>query len=170
MIRQNLDAIPDFKTPDGFQLRWYRAGDEATWLRIHEEADLHNQIRPQLFVQQFGTDTKALGQRQCYLLSSTGEPMGTATAWFNNSIEGRKMGRVHWVALLPKYQGRGLSKPLMTAICQRLLELGHRDAYLVTWSTLIPAIQLYRRFGFEPWIRNENEKKLWEQVEREWSR
>jgi len=31
MIRENLEAIPEFALPAEFALRWYRPGDEAHW-------------------------------------------------------------------------------------------------------------------------------------------
>src|SRR5438093_3572910 len=94
MIRENLEAIPEFTVPAGFALRWYRAGNEAAWLDIHLRADQHNRITPQLFAQQFGTDSALLAERQCYLVDATGNPIGTATAWFDDKFDGRRIGRV----------------------------------------------------------------------------
>jgi GNAT superfamily N-acetyltransferase len=164
MIRENLEAIPEFTPPAGFSVRWFRPGDEAAWLEIHLKTDLHNQITPGLFAQQFGTDSALLAQRQCYLIDHDGKTIGTATAWFNDDFDGRRIGRVHWVAIVPEYQRRGLSKPLMTAVCHRLRELGHDRAYLVTAPALMPAINLYRRFGFVPLIQKETEKELWRDI------
>jgi GNAT superfamily N-acetyltransferase len=164
MIRDNLQAIPEFALPEGFELRRYRSGDESAWLDIHLKADLHNRITPELFERQFGADKVLLEQRQFYLIDPGGRVIGTATAWFNDDLEGTRIGRVHWVALLPEYQGRGLSKPLMTAVCHRLRELGHERAYLVTAAMLRPAIQLYLRFGFRPLIQNEADQVAWNKV------
>ena len=147
MVRDHLERIPQFAFPTGFDLRWYQSGDEAHWLRIHLDADRLNLITPELFKQQFGTASDLLQQRQCYLLFGK-EPIGTATAWFNDAFRGKPYGRVHWVAILPKFQGRGLSKPLMTTICERLRELGHERAYLTTSAERVAAIHLYQRFGF----------------------
>jgi ribosomal protein S18 acetylase RimI-like enzyme len=74
-------------------------------------------------------------------------------------------GRVHWVAILPAFQGRGLAKPLLTAVCLRLRELGHTSAYLSTSAARIPALNLYRQFGFAPVIRDEMERAVWQEIE-----
>src|SRR5205823_14626142 len=111
-----------------------------------------------------GTDSALLAQRQCYLIDQAGKVIGTATAWFNDDFDGRRTGRVHWVAIVPEYQRRGLSKPLMTAVCHRLRELGHDRAYLVTAPALRPAINLYRRFGFVPLIPNEAQRESWRKI------
>jgi len=57
MIRRDLEDIPEFPVPAGFALRWYQPGDEAFWLTIHKLADHYNQITPELFAHQFGTDS-----------------------------------------------------------------------------------------------------------------
>jgi len=164
MIREDLENIPQFMPPSGFGLRWYGPGDESRWLDIHLKADRYNTITAKLFFGQFGTDSSLLAKRQCYLLDRVGNAIGTATAWFDDKGEPGRMGRVHWVALVPEYQGRGLSKPLMTAVCVRLRELGHRQACLTTSSARRPAIYLYLRVGFAPLIQNDAEAEIWRRI------
>src|SRR5438270_189065 len=103
MMRPDLENIPEFPIPADFTLRWYQPGDEASWLTIHKLADQYNQITPELFAQQFGTDTLLLEQRQCFLFDPSGHAIGTASAWFDNNFDGHRIGRVHWVALVPQY-------------------------------------------------------------------
>ncbi len=165
MIRENLKDIPDFSPPVDFALRWYRPGDEAHWLRIHLLADHGNRFTTDTFAKQFGLDASILTQCQCYLLDPGQIVIGTGTAWFKDDFEGERIGRVHWVAIVPEFQGRGLSKPLMTAICRRLRELGHRRVYVTTSAARRPAIQLYRRFGFVPLIRNEADRAAWSRIQ-----
>ena len=105
-----------------------------------------------------------LRQRQCYLLAPTGEVVGTGTAWFNNNFEGARWGRVHWLAILPEFQGRGLAKPLMTSICRRLGELGHEQVYLSTSTARPVAIGLYLKFGFEPLIQSPEDAVVWREI------
>lgn len=164
MIRENLESIPEFTLPESYLLRWYRSGDEAAWTQIQRRSDNLNQIATELFAQQFGLDTALLATRQCYLLDAEGAEIGTGTAWFDDEFEGRNFGRVHWVAIIPEYQGRGLAKPLMTAVCRRLRELGHERAYLSTSSARVKAIRLYLKFGFKPLIRNSEEREAWREL------
>ncbi|HVM49017.1 MAG TPA: GNAT family N-acetyltransferase [Candidatus Acidoferrum sp.] len=161
MWRENLEDVPEFGVPAGFGLRWHCPGDEAAWLRIDRLANPGDGTPPDLFDRVFGADLGLLARRQCYLLDGHGEPVGTATAWFDDDFEGARVGRIHYVAVVPEYQGRGLSRPLMTAVCGRLRELGHCCAYLATATHRIRAINLYRRFGFKPLIRNEAEADAW---------
>ena len=164
MLREDLENIPDFDIPAGYTIRSYRSGDEAHWLCVHLLADHEHQFKPDTFKQQFSSDARVLAQRQFYLLDPAQSVIGTATAWFNEDFDGERIGRVHWVAIVPECQGRGLSRPLMTAICRRLLELGHNKAYLTTSAARAAAIHLYLRFGFAPLIRTEIERAAWAQV------
>jgi ribosomal protein S18 acetylase RimI-like enzyme len=150
MIREHLRDIPRVELSPGFTLRLFHSGDEAHWLRIHQAADRIQPISPNLFANQFGSDPGLLADRQFYLLAPDGKVIGTATAWFNDDFQGRRFGRLHWVAIVPEYQGRGLSKPLLSAVCHRLRELGHDCAYLTTNAARQAAINLYRSFGFVP--------------------
>jgi GNAT superfamily N-acetyltransferase len=165
MIRQKLDAIPDYTLPSSFSFKWYQPGDEEHWLEIHRRADQYNQITPALFERQFNNDTQSLAARQCFILDVEGRPIGTATAWFDPDYQGKDYGRVHWVAIVPELQGQGLAKPLLTMICRRLREMGHERAYLMTAPERIPAINLYLKFGFQPEVRSEVELKAWQGIE-----
>jgi len=164
MVRESLECIPELTVPADFSLRWYRRGDERHWFGIHAVTDVQNQITRELFQREFGTDERLLTERQCYLLDAGGNPIGTGTAWFDDDFVGTRVGRVHWVAVVPEYQGRGLAKPLMTAVCRRLSELGHKRVYLSTSTARLRAIQLYLRFGFVPLIRNEVEAAVWQEL------
>jgi len=184
MVRADLENVPEFALPAGFALRWYKPGDEAHWLRIQFAADQYNEITPGLFRKQFGMEVagglqsssarereseinsglESLCERQCYLLDPLGKTVGTGTAWFNDNFEGARWGRLHWVAITPEFQGRGLGNALITVTCRRLRDLGHERAYLSTSTVRIPAIKLYLRFGFQPLIRDEREREVWDRV------
>ena len=165
MTRDSLDGVGEFPLPEDFQVRPFQSGDEKQWVRIHELADRFNAISPATFTKQFGTGTSELSQRQYYLVrcgAGSGEVIGTASAWYGDEQWGRDWGRVHWVAIMPQYQGRGLAKPLLATVMQRLAELGHRRAYLTTSTARLPAIRLYQRFGFVGHPRNPLEQTFWD--------
>lgn len=184
MTRANLDSLPEFKLPSGFALRWYQPDDEAHWLRIHLAAEQFNPITPEIFQKQFvveaerglqpasarvrGSGLKSalqeLRERQCYLLAPTDEVIGTGTAWFNDNFEGARWGRVHWMAVAPEFQGRGLGNALLFTVCTRLRELGHERAYLTTSTARIPAIKMYLKFGFAPVIRCAEDEVVWKEI------
>ena len=154
MRRDDLDGLPRFDLPAGFGLRAYQAGDEAAWAQIHRSADAFNRFTSQTFRDVFGHGEAALRARQKYLLGPDGQPIGTATAWAdsldapNQVAPPEPEGRVHWVAIVPEFQGRGLSKPLLSVVLQTLRDLGHTSAVLSTDDRRPVAVALYQSFGF----------------------
>jgi GNAT superfamily N-acetyltransferase len=163
MGRENLDNIPEYSLPVGYSIRWYQPGYEKHWQTIQSLADEYTRVTPDLFEEQFGTDKKLLSERQCFLYNCGDNVIGTATAWFDNSEE-RSHGRIHWLAIIPKQQGKGLAKPLLTITCKRLKELGHVKTYLTTQSVRLPAINLYAKFGFAPVIDSDRDREIWEKL------
>lgn len=166
MVRTTLDGVPHYDLPALYTLRWYQPGDERHWLAIHLAADPYLTYTAETFEHEFGNDQTLLATRQVYLCDKAGAPVGTATAWFHTDEKGEAYGLVHWVAIHPAHQGRGLAKPLLGLVCARLRDLGHERAYLNTASARIPAISLYLQFGFVPQMRRDREATLraWQQV------
>lgn len=162
MIRHDLRGIPIHALPEGYSIRAYSPGDEQTWFQIQSAAERHLKITPDLFHGEFGSDTSMLAKRMFFLETPNRQAIGTATAWLDENHHGRLFGRVHWVAILPEFQGIGLSKPLLSKTCLTLQELGHDNAYLATSTARIPAIRLYLRFGFVPEVNSPEEEAAWE--------
>ena len=163
MIRENLDDIPNYRLPAGYSIRWHQPGDAKSWYRIHLLADLYTKVTPELFEEQFGSDTQTLAERQCFLIDNKGTPIGTASAWFDDRNT-QSSGRVHWVAIIPVEHGKGLAKSLLTTVCSRLKELGHSKAHLTTQTVRIPAINLYLKFGFVPAVDSERDRQIWRRL------
>ena len=117
-----------------------------------------------MFKEYFGADEVKLGRRQFYVCNKKGKAIATATSWYNNDYHGEQIGRIHWVAVHPEYQGKGLSKPLLSNALERLKELGHQKCYLRTLHVRTPAIRLYLSYGFRPDIRSEEDRIIWEEI------
>jgi GNAT superfamily N-acetyltransferase len=166
MVRPDLDGLPRHDLPSGCSLRRYAPGDERDWVRINAAADRYNAITMELFRREFGYDPELLGRRVFFLAAAGGSTIGTAAAWFDDRDPPRPDGRVHWVAIHPDHQGRGLAKPLLAQACCALRELGHRSAYLTTSTARTRAITLYLRFGFVPEIAGPAEAAAWEALTR----
>ena len=145
MARPNLENWPDAPLPSGFSIRHYQSGDAAHWRAIHDLADPFNSFDDTTFATWFGTDEELLRARMKFLVAPNGAIVGTATAWFDSA----DIGRVHWVAIVPQFQGRGLARPLLSSIGQTLRQLEHERAVLTTSRERPIAVALYRKFGFE---------------------
>jgi GNAT superfamily N-acetyltransferase len=165
MIRDDLDLIPQFHLPQGYAIRWYQDGDKDLWLEIQRASEDYIEITPELFMEWHGNYLSILKDRMFFLLDPEMNAIGTATAWFIDEYRGKRYGRVGWVAIVPSMQDKGLSRPMMTVLCNRLMELGHKRAYLTTSTTRFPAIRLYWRFGFRPEYNQPGDRDVWRELE-----
>ena len=159
MIREDMENIPQFPVPEGFAIRNYRRDEGYIWTRIQKAAEPYINIDDGLFMREFKRDLLAMEDRSFYLTTDTGEEIGTITAWWRDN----EWGQIHWVAVHPNYQGRGLSKPMMSVALARLKQ-SHKRCFLGTSTGRIPAIKLYLDFGFIPDRTPENSREAWTEV------
>ena len=148
MVVERLDEVPRRPLPQGFSVRAYQPGDQDTWTRIHADTHFYDPLPPALHARQFGDDEEALAARQLFVVDSQGYAVATATAWFNDPAHGVPGGRIHWVAVVPSAQRRGLASALLGAVCDQFAALGESAAYLTTDSGNSRAIALYASLGF----------------------
>src|SRR5262252_6378867 len=101
MLRRHLEKLSESPLPTGFAFRWFRPGDELEWVKIQTLSDKLNALSLELFHSEFSLPD-LLPTTQFYLLAPNTVPVGTATAWFKD-LDGRRIGRVHWVAIVPEF-------------------------------------------------------------------
>ena len=166
MIHNNLAEVPSYPLAAGYSLRWFRKGDELSWYKVQQETEKYNDITKDLFAHEFGSDLQVHSKRICFVeRQSDGHLVGTAAAWWEKNSDKPELGRIHWVAIVPSSQGLGLSKCLLSAVCLQLQKLGHMQAYLTTSTERLPALNLYRLFGFQAVAETKQEKKAWKLIE-----
>lgn len=164
MVRGLRDERHILELPEGYFLRWYREGDREAWHSVQRSTGIYEPLRPDLFDREFGQHRDLLPERQCFIEVASGVPVGTATAWLGSPESLSGVGRVHWVAVSPAHQRRGLGSYLTETVCSRLRALGATSAYLTTSSNNVGAIQLYLRLGFRPAAACEVERIAWQSV------
>jgi ribosomal protein S18 acetylase RimI-like enzyme len=162
MFNSDLTSVPRYALPEGYRMRFYREGDVAVWVRIQQAADEFIVPTAETFARSIPGEADYLAQRVMFLVDPAGTDIGTITAWNSSTFQGREMGQIHWVAIIPEAQGRGLAKPMLSAACDLLRERGYREAWLETGTGRIAALNLYLRFGFVPHPRDENERAAWQ--------
>jgi ribosomal protein S18 acetylase RimI-like enzyme len=153
-----LSAPTSFAPP--YQLRGYRAGDDATWLELQQSTGIYPLLAPDLFQREF---TAALDGRQFFVMCDA-QAIATGTAWHGEPLRAKHWGRLHWIAVHPCYQRQGIASNLCRHLLNVLRDLGCSGVYLTTGSENRPAIALYRRLGFIPWVRTHEEALFWESL------
>lgn len=146
--------------PPGYAMRAYAPGDAATWMRI--------QSTDPFFIPDSDTFDAALpgddpyrSQRIMFLVDPSGNEIGNITAWNTAEFTGDDIGQICWFALLPGVRGRGLGAAMLSSACNSLTQRGYDRAFIDTNMRRIPALRLYRRFGFNPFFRTSEEEQAW---------
>lgn len=163
MFHRDLRQAPFFTLPQGYQMRFYRPGDLDTWLRT-QATDPFFVPTAEAFAEVLPGDDAYRAERVMFLVDPDGVEIGNITAWNTDQVTGQDIGQICWVALVPTARGRGLGKPLLSAACAALLERGYTQAFVDTNTRRIPALNLYLRFGFEPYLRDEDEESAWRSI------
>lgn len=160
MQRQNLEDIPQYTLPAGYSMRFYRPGDELVWSNIWSRADDYEVYNVERFQTEFSADLPSMAQRCLFLLNPDGQEIATATAWWEED-NSALWGRLHWIAIIPEFQGQGLARPLLSAVLNLSRDLGYSRALLYTETVRIPAIKLYLDFGFLPNLDYAKAEEAW---------
>ncbi len=143
----NYDA-DSFLPPEKYSFINHNESLVNQWLLIQSTADIYHDFSPAFFEKQF-PDEELRNQRVFYLLDGDGCFIGSAAIWFGGKGFNDSVGRLHWLAVLPEYQGKGLGKVILSESIRRFCTLSYKKVYLST-STLRPAaISLYAKFGFK---------------------
>ncbi|MGY0692470.1 GNAT family N-acetyltransferase [Virgibacillus sp. FSP13] len=161
----DLNDIPNYPLPGGFQFRLYnREDDHETWAKIatatNEFSSKHNAL--QRFNHEFSTYPADVKRRIIFLETIDGQTIGTATAWFGEWNK-ETIGRLHWIEIIPEFQGKKLGRPLI-AEAMKFLSKYHQKAYLKTQASSQAAIHIYCQFGFKPVYNTEAEQATWDHV------
>jgi mycothiol synthase len=163
--RTRLATPPVVGLPEGYQLRTYERGDDAAWLSIQKLAD---PVIPG------GDFDRFLAQYKAALLpnglyfavdGASGEPVATAGA-VHNTRDGMFPfgGELGWVATIPAHQSRGLGQAVSAAAVRRLLDAGYESIRVGTQDHRLPAIKLYLRMGFVPYLYASDMAERWRRI------
>ena len=153
MTCQDADSYPRCPLPSGYTMRLYQPGMEQEWAALQVSVEHMDTLEDALsrFASELAVDPETLKERGVFVYSPDGKLAASAILWYGNHF-GRTLARVHWVAVTPEEQGKGLCKALMTI----LMDLYHQHnltggLYLTSQTWSYKALNIYRRFGFKPY-------------------
>lgn len=163
LLVRGLDDIPVMSLPEGFKFVLFQDGDEKNWVDIEVSSGefLSFDEGIEAFNYYYGHCYEELKKRCIFIENSEGEKVATATAFYADYPIGDITGYVHWVSVKKEYQGKGLSKPLVSMALLKMKELGHKGTFLHTQTHTWLAVKVYLDMGFVP-ILNENDYLGWQ--------
>ena len=165
LLERDLDALPRFTLPEGYRFVFFRQGDRDNWIDIERSAKELMSYGQGLEVwnRYYGGNENALSDRMVFIENAKGEKVATATAYYDITNRDKSGdGWLHWVAVRREYQGKGLSKPLISHVLELMRALGYTHAKIPTQTTTWLACRIYLDFGFRPLPQNAvNNKDGW---------
>ena len=157
----------DYKLPGGYHYEFYKNGDEDDWIKIHISSGEFTSYEKglQYFHDFYDSFINELSKRCFFIVDdNTNEKVGTATVSLLQNEEYGYTAAIDWLAIKKEYQGKKLSRPLISKFISLSNELGHDKIILHTQTTTWLAAKLYLDAGFEP--LNTNEEIGWKILKR----
>jgi len=160
MFRPHMRDIPRAEFPGGYGIRPMTLDDIGLWTDIERDAEPWFPIGSDEFRHVFGDELAAVGRRCFIITDSRGLGVGTISAWYDREYRGGQWGRIHWLAVRPAHQRKGLARAGL-ALAMRKLAQWHDRAMLATQTRREGAIRLYLDFGFVPDLADSGARAAW---------
>lgn len=158
MIREDLDGLPDYSLPAGYELRTYQPGDESAWADVMNtgigDGWTYDRCRDTLTgLPQFKPDS-------LFFIVHQGQPVGSACAW-TESLDEATTGQIHMVCVKPGHRGKRLGWLVTLAALHYMRDNGFSAAWLGTDDFRLPAIKAYLDLGFVADYLEESHRLRW---------
>lgn len=153
LLEGSLDSICEYPLPDGYYFEFYQDGDRDTWIEIEKSAKEFSSYDEGLdaWNRYYSGRENELYNRMVFVVNESGEKVATATAFYDiNGKDKSGAGWLHWVAVKREYQGKGLSKPLITYVLLVMKALGYNHVKIPTQTNTWLAVKVYLDLGFRP--------------------
>lgn len=156
-----LNAPPRVDVPDGYTIRPFRAGDEAAQVAVMNAAGFDTFDEPMLgeWLRRVLPDGVFLAVHD-----ASGEAAATAMAVHRPLDVHPFGGELGWVARRPEHRGRGLGLAVCATAVSRFLRAGYKRIYLLTDDWRLPAVRVYLKLGFVPFLHESEALERWRPV------
>ena len=158
LVNNDLDTIKEYKLPDGYRFVLFNDGDELDWVNIEMSSRefLTFEEGMDAFNNYYGNYYDDLKKCCLFIENEQGEKIATSTAFYLEKLLDDITGNVHWVSIKKEYQGKHLSKPLISETLKLMRRLGHKKTLLHTQTHTWLAVKVYLDMGFEPYKMEEH--------------
>lgn len=168
LLKKDISEVSCYELPDGYRFVPYSGNDRDTWIEIEMSAKefISYEQGLEAWNRYFGERLEELPGRMVFIENGEGEKIATATAFYDIYGRDKKDGWLHWVAVRREYQGKGLSKPLITYVLHLMNNLGYTHAKIPTQTNTWLACKVYMDLGFLPVEENmKHNREGWRIIE-----
>lgn len=155
MVKRDPACYPRYELPQGYDFCMFEPGNERDWARIQWEAGQFPTEEGALsaFQKVYAPRPEELPRRCFFVRDGEGRRIAAASLWFGDHFGEEMPNRLHYVAVCPGHEGRGIAKAMVTRALDLFGALGFdHPTYLTTETGTWPATMLYRLFGYEPYF------------------
>ena len=155
LYKTDTTEYPRYTLPEGYSFALYQKGDETEWAKLEVSVGQYDTVEKgvECFRREF-VDGQNLNpeERIVFVRDPQGRIVATGALW-NGEYLGKEEQRLHWVAVDESCKGKGIAKALVTRLLDLYNELGFQGfIYLITESWCYSAVNIYRKFGFQPYV------------------
>lgn len=159
--QQLLNQPPEPTLPDGYHLRTYRPGDEARFYEVMASAGWpgwdDERLEP--------WKARILPASWFFAVHTTSDSIvASSMAIHSHTPDHPFGGEVGWVASDAAHRSQGLGRAVVAAVVARFLQIGYRNIHLYTEDFRLPAIKIYLKLGFVPYLYTEAMPVRWQSV------
>ena len=157
MIRPQIPVIPC--ELDGYKIVVHDDSMIDDWIEISDELTGGKLTREQFIERMYNDPTV---KRMFYIAEAdSGKLCGTASAQIK---EDGDYGLLHMVCVHRDQKGKGLCRPVCTAVLEFLYAEGVKEISLSTDDFRIPAIKSYISMGFLPYLYEDDMSERWTKI------
>ena len=132
------------KLPEGYTVRLCRRDELEIWKVLALEEPQYVDYLMEYFDAVYADKADEFFERCLFVCDPQGKPVGTCFLWKAYG----KIETIHWLHVLPEYEGLGLGRALLTEVLQRA-KAEDFPIYLHTHPHCLRAVHLYNEFGFQ---------------------
>ena len=165
LLLSDLQTIPPSPVvfPNGYRCQHLEPGSEADYVKVMTRS-LVASADDTWFADEFWSDP-GYDPANLFLVYYYGEPVAAGAAQ-DDEWEGRAVGRLHMLGVVPEHRRRGLGRSLTVAVIQRMKDRGFDRVLVLTEDSRLGAIRLYLQLGMHPQYPHPVHRVRWKRVMR----
>ena len=143
--------------PQGYILRSFQRGEEKQYIMLLNNKDL-GEWTIQKVQSILGNPLSPQG---IYFVTQDTFPIATACALDRSPNPKKRVGELGWLVVDYPHRGKGLGMIICSAVINHLLNYEYEEIYLLTDYWRYAAIKTYLKLGFEPMLNSDEDRFLW---------
>jgi mycothiol synthase len=156
-------AAPEVRVPPGYAIRNYHERDEqGLWNLLRSDGETITDLEWHHYRDMLLPNGLFLAE------SLTASELVATAGAVHNPNPGREYfsfgGELGYAIVAHEHRRRGLGRAVCAVVIKRFLSAGYENIRVCVQEDRLPAVRLYLRLGFEPYLHSANVEARWQQV------